>query len=77
VAATASQVHLSEDGDLYERSENGWRRCDLPVAEPVADVAYGESAYAVTEDGTFLANAGDGWRHRSLGLPGVVGLAVR
>lgn len=84
VAATESQVHLIEDGALFERSGGHWRRCDLPVDEPVADVAYGESAYAVTETGTFLVDADPqaspdgtgGWRHRALGVTGVSALAV-
>jgi hypothetical protein len=54
------------------------------VAEPVADVAYGEGTYAVTVDGTFLVDAEPastpdgtaGWHHRALGVTGVSALAV-
>ncbi|MGM0716412.1 MAG: HVO_0234 family beta-propeller protein, partial [Halobacteriota archaeon] len=35
----------------------------------------GDGVYAVTADGVFLANVGDGWRHRSLGLSGVSGVS--
>jgi hypothetical protein len=84
VAADGSQVHLVEDGTLWTTTGDGWRQCDLPVDEPVADVAYGESAYAVTVDGTFLVDADPGstpdgtggWRHRALGVTGVSALAV-
>ncbi len=78
VVATGPDVAHAAGGDgLYERRVDGeWRRVDLPVAEPVVGVAYGDATYVVTERATFLANAGDGWRHRSLGLPDVVGVAV-
>lgn len=84
VAATGAQVHLVENGDLWAHTGDGWRRCDVPVDEPVADVAYGETAYAVTVDGTLLVDADPrstpdgtgGWRHRALGVTGVSALAV-
>lgn len=76
--------HAATDETLYERGDEGedsgaidWREVTLPVDEPIADVAYGEATYVLTTDGTFLANAGDGWRHRSLGLPGARCVAVR
>ncbi len=50
----------------------------LPNApEPVVDVGYGETVYAVTADGTFLAAAEDGWRPHPIGVRDVTGLAVR
>jgi hypothetical protein len=61
---------------LYEREDGEWRPVELPVDERVTGVAYGAATYAVTEGGTFLADAGDGWRHRSLGLPDVTGVVV-
>lgn len=76
-AATADGLFERMDSDVGEATEDDWTPVDLPVGGRVADVAYGEATYVVTEDGTFLADAGDGWRHRSLGLPGVMGLAVR
>ncbi|QLD85330.1 hypothetical protein HWV23_06175 [Natronomonas halophila] len=83
VAATEGRAHAATAEELFARatsdeSEGGdWEPVDLPVDGRIAGVAYDEATYAVTEDGTFLANAGDGWRHRSLGLPGVVGVVVR
>ena len=70
------RAHAATDGTLYERVDGEWDAVDLPVDGEVADVAYGPATYAVTRDGTFLADAGDGWRHRSLGLPGVSAVAV-
>jgi len=75
-AATAETLYAHEDGE--------WTPVELPVAGAVAGVAYGECVYAVTRDGTFLVDASPertadgtgGWRHRSLGLPDVAGLAV-
>jgi hypothetical protein len=84
IAAGNGVAHLVAGDSLFERTEDGWRRCELPVTEPVADLASGEVPYAVTTDGTFLVDAdpaatpdgSGGWRHRSLGLPAVVALAV-
>jgi len=75
-AATAETLYAHEDGE--------WAAVDLPTDGAVADVAYGECVYAVTDGGTFLVEASPertadgtgGWRHRSLGLPDVAGLAV-
>lgn len=76
VASDGETAHAASRESLYEADDDDWRPVSLPVDGTVADIAYGDATYAVTEDGTFLANAGDGWRHRTLGLPGVVGVAV-
>lgn len=81
VASKAGRAHAATADGLFERSAESagddWEPVELPVGGRIAGVAYDEAVYAVTEDGTFLVNAGDGWRHRSLGLPGVVGVVVR
>lgn len=84
VAADGEHVHAVDGDGLHEGVDGGWTRCDLPVEGRVADVAYGESPYAVTADGTFLVDADpeatpdgeSGWRHRSLGVPDVRAVAV-
>jgi len=76
VAAANGDAHAATADALYERRGGEWTAIDLPVEEPVAGVAHDDATYVVTEPGTFLANAGDGWRHRSLGLPDVAGVAV-
>lgn len=77
VASGTAAAHAAGGDTLYERGASGdWTAVDLPVSEPIADVGFGEATYVVTETGTFLANAGDGWRHRSLGLPDVAAVAV-
>jgi len=77
VASDGTVAHAASGETLYERGTDGaWTPVDLPVAEPIADVAYGAATYVVTVPGTVLANAGDGWRHRSVGLPDVAGIAV-
>jgi hypothetical protein len=67
------------DGEASEEGyEPGWRPLAPGAAEPVADVAVAADAtYAVTEGGTFVAEAGDGPRTQPLGLHDVAGLAVR
>jgi hypothetical protein len=77
VASDGRRSHAATAETLYAtHDENEWATVDLPVAGTVRDVAYSEGTYAVTEDGTFLANAGDGWRHRSLGVLGISGMTV-
>ncbi|MFQ3318650.1 MAG: hypothetical protein ACI8UR_001148 [Natronomonas sp.] len=76
VAGAGETAHAATAETLYERDGGEWSPVELPVGGAVAGVAYAEATYAVTEDGTFLANAGDGWRHRSLGLPDVAAIAV-
>jgi len=59
---------------VQEYAEGDWRTIDTPADGPVADVALAESAYAITESGTLLV--APEWRSRSLGVDGVVGIAV-
>jgi len=75
-AATPDALHVrAPDADGY--GPDAWAAADLPVPGRVVDVAHGPDAtYAVTAEGTVLANAGDGWRDRSVGLPDVRRLAV-
>lgn len=73
VAASGGRVHAATAETLYERVDGEWEECDVPAG--IVDVGYGEAVYAVTADGTFLADAGDGFRDRMLGLPDVRALA--
>lgn len=80
----SDRAHAATAATLFARGDDGWTAVDLPVAEPVVDVAYGECVYAVTRDGTFLVEAAadhtadgtGGWRPRALGLPDVTAVAV-
>lgn len=82
--AGGQRAHAATAETLDKREAADWRPVDLPVDEQVVDVAYGECAYAVTRDGTFLveatpedtADGTGGWRSRALGLPDVTAVAV-
>jgi len=87
--ASGSFSVVSADGDddranavgeagLFAREAVGdWHPVEAPVAD-VVDVAYTEAAtVVVTATGTLLADAGDGWRQRELGVSGVAALAVQ
>jgi hypothetical protein len=77
VAAGGDFAAGPEAGDFWGRSDGGWRRLDTPATERIADtVRTPEGTYAVTESGTVLANAGEGWRSRETGLRGVRSLAA-
>ena len=75
--ASAIAAHAATADTFYEQSGGDWRERDLPVEERVAGVAYGPGVVlAVTDAGTILADAGDGFRHRALGLPGTRAVAA-
>jgi hypothetical protein len=77
VVGDGTRGHAATADSFHERGEGGeWTLVELPLEEPVVDVAHGTGSYAVTEAGTVLASVGDGWRHRSIGVTGVTGLAV-
>jgi hypothetical protein len=87
VSGSFSVVSADEDDDranavgeagLFAREAVGdWRPVEAPV-DDIVDVVYTEAAtIAVTADGTLLADAGDGWRTRELGVTGVSRLAVQ
>lgn len=63
------RAHAATPDALYARADGDWHPSDLPVEETVADVAYAPAAVVVlTESGTLAVDAGDGFRHRTLGL---------
>lgn len=70
------RAHAVGTDHAYEHTEDGWQRRAFPTEEAVVDVAYGETAYAVTENGTFLVDDGEDWRTHPLGLRGVRSLAI-
>lgn len=76
VAARSGRVvAVRDDGTLFERREGEW--VDTDASGDVVDaVPTAGTLYAITSDGTFLADAGDGWRERVLGVPGCRRLAV-
>jgi hypothetical protein len=76
VASSPDGGHAATADALYEGDGEDWAACDLPTDESVVAVTHGAGTYAVTAQGTVLVDAGDGWRTRALGLPGVSGLAV-
>lgn len=77
VAAGPAGAYAAAGEVLYERDASGsWHAVALPLEQAIAGVAVDEATYVVTATGTFLVDAGDGWRRRSLGLPEVAGVAV-
>lgn len=79
-AATANTLYEHDAGSAVGSaadSDGGWTPRDLPVDETVVDVAYvADATIALTEPGTVLVDAGDGFRHRRLGLRDARALAV-
>jgi len=76
--ADDDRAHAVGEAGLFARVAVGdWRPVETPV-DGIVDVAFtGMAAVAVTADGTLLADAGDGWRTRELGVTGVSRLAVQ
>lgn len=68
-AGELGRAHAATPDEFYEHDEGEWAERELPVEESVAGVAYTpESTIALTDAGTLVVDAGDGFRHRSLGL---------
>lgn len=80
VATDGERAHAVDgDGTILGREKNGdeWAELDLPTAEPVVDFTYTDDAVvAATESGSLLADAGDGWRSRRVGVTGVAAIAA-
>jgi len=78
VDSADDRAHAAGEAGLFAREAVGeWSAVDVPTDDPV-DVGYTDAAtVAVTETGTLLADAGDGWRTRELGVTGVRRLAVQ
>jgi len=77
VVAGRERAWAVVDGDLRERDGDAWPERSVPH-QPVA-LAHGERLYAVSDDGEVFAadaEAPEGWRRRSLGVPGVVAAVV-
>ena len=68
-------AHAATADTFYENDGTEWNQRDVPDT-PIVGVAYGETTYAVTDRATMLVDRGDHWESRSLGVPGVVGLAA-
>jgi hypothetical protein len=78
VDGDGERAHAASVDGVYARAGADWTPADLPTDEATVEFGYaGSTTVAVTEGGTFLAAAGDGWRTRALGLREVGGLAVR
>lgn len=80
-AGDLGRAHAATPDALYEHADgddaDAWAARDLPVEDAVVDVAYAtDSVVVLTADGALAADAGDGFRHRSLGLRAASALAV-
>ena len=70
---------VAADGTVLGRAAGGeeWADRSLPTEDRIADFAYTDDAVvAATESGSLLANAGDGWRSRAVGVTGVRAIAA-
>ncbi|MFC6766968.1 HVO_0234 family beta-propeller protein, partial [Natrinema soli] len=71
------RAHAVTDETIYEYApdDDAWRESDRS-ADSVIGFGYGETTYAVTEKGTFLAASDGEWRTRTLGVRDVTGIAI-
>ena len=70
------RAHAVAADGVYEFVADEWHAID-GSSEQIVGVGYGETTYAVTDEGTFLAWSDGEWRTRALGVRDVSGLAVR
>ena len=83
VVTNGETAHAVDARGVLVRVDGDWEHLDAPKI-PV-DLAYGESLYGITGDGTVLISRDSpgatdekaGWRTHSLGLRGVVECAIR
>jgi len=77
--ANDDRAHAVGDTGLFARVDvDDWTPVETPTDEPIVGVAYTDAAtVVVTETGALLADAGDGWRRRELGVTGVAAVAVQ
>ncbi len=77
VESKGTRAHAASKARLYGE-EGDWQQLDVPVSEPIADIAYTSAAtVCVTQTGTLAITAGDRWRTHILGVSGVGGVTVR
>lgn len=69
------RAHAVAADGVFEFVADEWHAID-GSSERIVAVGYGQTAYAVTDAGTFLAWSDGEWRERSLGIRDVAGLAV-
>ncbi|SEH17705.1 hypothetical protein SAMN04487967_3351 [Natronorubrum sediminis] len=69
----------ASEGDGASEGNDSWYAYDRS-SEPIVGLGYGETVYAVTKRGTFLAGTPEGgtdsWRSQTLGVGDVTGLAI-
>jgi len=76
-AGALGRAHAATPDALYEYDDADWGVRDIPLDSPVADVGYAtDGSIVLTEDGALAVDAGEGFRHRSLGLRDASALAV-
>lgn len=73
---TSSRTYAA-GADVSVRDDGEWERQSVPTDEPITAIVASGAVYAVTADGTLLANAGDGWRSHALGLSEIADAALR
>ncbi|MFC6952259.1 HVO_0234 family beta-propeller protein [Halorubellus litoreus] len=70
------RAHAGTDDVLYAHHDGDWSTA-TQLDRPIVDVAYGDTVYAVSEDGRFAAEGPDGWRHQELGVRDVTAAVAR
>jgi hypothetical protein len=77
-AADGDRAAAADGSGVVVREAAGeWSAVETPATD-VVDVGFTDAAtVAVTATGTLLADAGDGWRTRELGVTGVSRLAIQ
>lgn len=75
-SVTGDRAYAATRESFYEVRDGTWHKQTLPVDGQIAGMAHGETVYAVTTDGTLLAETDDGWRAWTLGLSDVRAITV-
>lgn len=85
VVASEERAHAIVDGELFEHTEAGWDRMDVPDGDRVRRLGYCQTLSVVSDDGTVSVAADPeithdghgGWRSQAIGVREATALAVQ
>jgi hypothetical protein len=69
------RAHAGTDDELIGHHDDAWE-VETTLDQPVVDVTYGDTVYAVSADGRFVAETPDAWRQHELGVREVTAAAA-
>lgn len=76
-ATDGDRAHAATDEQVVERTDGDWIPVAVDIDAPIVEFDYHQHVFAITVEGTLMVDTGQGFRAAPLGIPDVVGLAIR